>query len=88
MKLREEGRVGRFRISGKLLEVVDDEELLELMGNFVIVRAEHHCVGDWIEYTAYSPLFGITDRGELIPFYDILIHSYGAPEAVRRDDGS
>jgi hypothetical protein len=79
----EEGRVGCFRLSGELIYFAEPKDLLKLMGNFFIVRAEHLFYSDHIEYVAYSPLFGLTDQGEEVPNYTLLIHSYDCIEAVR-----
>lgn len=86
MKLREEGRVGRFKISSLLIEDLDDEKALRFMGNFFIVRAEHMYASAHIEYTAYSSLFGVVDQGELIPFYNIEICTDGSLKAHRTSD--
>ena len=83
--LIEEGRVGKFRITRHLMQSADYEKLLEFMSHFLIVRAEDMFIGDYIEYQAYSPLFGVTDPGEEMPQYDIEIHGNGTLQAFRRD---
>lgn len=66
-----ENRLGRFKI---LREVFKDwQELLPLMGNFVVVEARYAYDFNGIYYMAYSPLFDICPEYCECPEYDIKI---------------
>jgi hypothetical protein len=74
--LRQEGRIGKFRVSRHLLSEMSWSMLQRMMANFFIVRAEQWWTPyDGIEYMAYSPLFGVTDPGEEVPHYNPLWNS-------------
>lgn len=68
-----DGRVGRFILFDRTIETTPYSTLNQIMSNFFVVRAEMMYAQRGIEYTAYSPLFGITDRGEQIPEYVLKI---------------
>ena len=68
-QLIEERRIGRFNLGEFVIEESHPDLLLALMGNFIIVRAESMYAYGYIQYTAYSRLFAVTDRGEEAPLY-------------------
>jgi len=77
-------RIGTFRLSWRYLE--SWEELLPLMGNFVVLRAEcHYAQGD-ILITAYSPLFEVVPEHTAAPFYEITIniHDFSPAEIIAK----
>lgn len=80
-----QGRAGRFRIHRMFFETRDSEKLLRFFGNFVVVRAELLYTEDCVEYTAYSPLFELVDRGDLIPLYEVTHDIDGKIVARKRD---
>ena len=71
-------RIGKFRISHELIDLVKDGVLLKsIMSNFLIVRAESIFAEGCIEYVAYSNLFeDLSDMG-LIPMYGIWFKQVG-----------
>lgn len=66
-----ENRLGKFKLRKDLLR--DWQELIPLMGNFVVVEARYGYDFDSILYTAYSPLFDICPEHCECPEYDIKI---------------
>lgn len=81
--LVQEGRVGKLRISRYMFDNANADDLMRLMGHFLIVRAEYMFYRDEIEYIAYSPLFGVTDPGEEAPEYLIECDQNGPIRAVK-----
>jgi hypothetical protein len=77
-------RLGRFSIHREFLEGgVDRVKMLAFMQNFVVVRAEYMYATESFEYQAFSPLFDVIDRGDLIPEYMFAIYTDGKVEAER-----
>lgn len=68
-----EGRVGKFILPDHVMVTTPYEVLLRVMSNFLVVRAEMLYAQRGIEYTAYSSLFELVDRGERIPEYLMFI---------------
>jgi hypothetical protein len=64
-------RIGRFRISDILIEKAPGE-IMQLMSNMIITRAEHRFFSRQMEYEAFSPLFRENGVCENIPFYEII----------------
>lgn len=56
-------RVGRFSIPRDTLRGENNEDLFQLFGQTIILRAEYKLTKDVIEYTALSPLFRGEGRG-------------------------
>ena len=79
-------RRGMFKITRQLLEECDTQKMLELFGNFIILRAEHMFIDDSIEYQAYSPLFDILPEGAVTPWYTFNVSDEGdiTIEQIRR----
>lgn len=69
--MKTENRIGTFTLSGDYLR--EWQELLPLMGNFVIVRCEYMYANQQMVYTAYSPLFDVSPEECAIPEYNIQI---------------
>ena len=69
----QEKRLGRFRITPCAMTMFGTkmEDMLALMGNFVVVRAEYLYAEDAMDYVAWSPLFDIVAEGEEYPLYKI-----------------
>ncbi len=64
-------RLGRFLMKRDYL--ARWEELLPLMGNFVVVDTRFRYDCDAIEYMAYSPLFEEIADGMEAPEYDVVV---------------
>jgi len=64
-----ERRLGRFSYPAELLEDHPPQELIDVMGKCVIVRAEHMYDTNQIEIVAYSAQFDIIPEGCVIPRY-------------------
>lgn len=79
----QERRIGVFRMDRILLDRCSQDDLLSLASNFLIVRAEHMLVGDYIEYTAYSPLFEPVSPACIPPHYLIQIDADGSYSAIK-----
>jgi len=65
---------GRFYIANPIL-AYDIDIMREIMQRVVIVRAETLHMNDTIEYYAYSDHFDELEQGEVIPEYEVIIHS-------------
>jgi hypothetical protein len=74
-------RIGRFRI-GRNEIGRGWRNLLPIMGNFVIVRAEMKYSTDAIEYTGFSDLFEEVEEFCEPPLYEILINDLAVPVAI------
>jgi len=61
-------RKGWFLVSKGLLDMAT-ADLLQFMGNFLIIRAEFMCDVDAMEYTAISRLFDPIEFGHKLPQY-------------------
>ena len=61
-------RKGWFLVSKGLLDMAT-ADLLQFMGNFLIIRAEFMCDVDAMEYTAISRLFDPIEPGHKLPQY-------------------
>ena len=70
LKAMKEERFGKFFIGRNLIEFEPDQ-VMRLMRNFLIVRAEMHLASMNVEYEAYSPLFDQVPIGEKRPTYII-----------------
>ena len=68
-----ERRVGKFIVHSSVINHGPYDKLMQFMSNFLVVRAEHMWVQAGIEYTAYSHLFGVTDEGEMVPEYKVIV---------------
>lgn len=66
-----EDRVGRLLVGDSFFKNASREQIRFVFGELVIVRAEHLYAQQAIEYTAYSELFDLVDKGEEIPEYRI-----------------
>lgn len=64
-------RIGRFKITRAFLERWMD--LIWMMGNFVIVRADYRWDTETVEYLAYSPLFDECPQECAPPEYNIIV---------------
>ncbi len=64
-------RLGRFLLSELYLDRW--EELLPLMGNFVVIETRYRHDLNGIEYLAYSPLFEPIPDSAVAPEYDIQV---------------
>ena len=67
-------RHGSFSISIKPYILEDVDELLAIMSEVIIVRAEHMFHNDTIEYYGYSKLFDIVELGMKEPEYEFIIN--------------
>lgn len=70
-----ENRCGKFYMSWELIRQNDSKLLMNLMSNFLIVRAEAMFASDAIEYCAYSPLFEPKAPYAITPTYTICLDS-------------
>ena len=61
-------RRGAFKLTRKLITDSPDM-VMKIMGNVIVVRAEHLFMIDAVEYQAYSPLFRIVPEGAETPTY-------------------
>jgi hypothetical protein len=85
--LRQEGRIGKFFIGSHLLREIPWEMAQKAMANFFVVHAEQWCMArDGIEHMAYSPLFGVTDPGDEVPYYNLTWEEGYALAGVSRRD--
>lgn len=66
-----DSKLGRFSITSELIRR-SPEVVKMLMGDMIILRAEHLFVNDVIEYTASSDLFEELPKGVKIPEYNIV----------------
>jgi len=71
-------RWGRFHLDGHMLSAVrgdpDGEifkQLVALMGQILVVQAQHCAYSDRIEYLGISPLFDVLEEGALAPEYEL-----------------
>lgn len=69
-------RLGKFSISMKVI-AGNEDEVRKFMGNCIVIRAEMMYAEDEIQYTAHSHLFDKTERGDMIPEYDIIVSRTG-----------
>lgn len=68
-----ENRMGKFKLSERVLNESSNEQLAELFGLFVVVDVDVRWYnGAELTYTAYSPMFEKLEEGYVIPFYDIV----------------
>lgn len=66
-------RVGRFEISMELIEKAP-QDVMAVMQNVIIVRAESMFIKDAITYDAYSPLFETVEDCSEVPTYEFVVH--------------
>ena len=66
-------RLGRFSITIDCIENVIDD-MMQLMGQLIVVRAEMLYESEAIYYTAHSALFDEIKQGDAIPEYRIIVH--------------
>ncbi len=66
-------KLGWFEVTQELIEF-GWEDMLPIMSNFVVVRAEQRYDTQTVRYLAYSPLFTIVDRVSQAPWYQIVCH--------------
>ena len=71
-------RLGRFELAWRVLELSGSTEAFEIMGHFIVIRAEFLIAKNALDITAYSPLFrdlGPVEEGRLgmIPHYEITV---------------
>ena len=62
-------RLGKFWIRGDVI-AESPSDVMKIMGQCVIIRAEHLYASDAIEYIAYSPQFATVKEGEIAPTYE------------------
>ena len=69
--MRLSNRVGKLRISSKLLQDLGESGVSEMMEflSFFPYRAEHHFSSDTFEIIGYSPRFEVLSEGSEAPFY-------------------
>ena len=77
-----DNRIGKFTISYLYLQT-NKNDILTLMGNMIIVRAESLFHENVIEYIAYSELFDEIEQGLEIPSYIIYSSNDGSVRAER-----
>lgn len=71
-------KLGHFKISMTMIRNPEcHKELLKIMGNMVIVRAEQVFAGDCIEYTAISEYFEDVEVGTITPNYQFEVTKVG-----------
>lgn len=68
----DKSRRGRFRIAAVFLQDAP-EVVKEIMGQCLIVRAEHLYINDEIEYHAICEHFRPIEFIDIVPEYDVLI---------------
>ena len=68
MNIVQERRIGRFEFDDNEIEE-HTEDALAVMGQVVVIRAEHNFVSRGIEYYGYSKLFEPLEPGKEIPQY-------------------
>ena len=65
-------RRGSFKVSASFLDNATTE-IFDFMSNFIIVKAEMNYFGNYIDYSAVSPLFDTIDEDAVVPEYDFEI---------------
>lgn len=70
MKEEDRTRAGKFVLSRLTLVNAPAEDLRQIMGRCVIVRAESRYSDGSIEYDAYSPYFDIVPEATTTPTYE------------------
>ena len=80
--LIEERRVGTFEISYDLIKL-NWRDVLLLMRDVIIVRAEMMVHKNSIEYIAYSPKFEICEEGIISPLYQPEVHQAGKKKIIK-----
>ena len=68
-------RLGRFQIA-ITDNAVKPEEIMQLMAQCIVLRAEMLYESQSIHYTAHSGMFDIVPTGQIIPMYVIIIHNH------------
>jgi hypothetical protein len=68
---RHPNRIGRFKVSKPFLDRWMD--VIHMMGNFVVVRADWRWDAEVVEYLAYSPLFDECPKECVAPEYNIIV---------------
>ena len=66
-------RVGKFNIDRYLIDN-DPSSVRKIMGQCIVIRAEHMFMNDAVEYIAISDHFDNRERGALIPEYNVIIN--------------
>jgi hypothetical protein len=61
-------RKGTFSITDEFIKDSPDI-VMKILGNMIIVRAEHLFSSGRTEYNAYSPTFDTVTEGEIAPWY-------------------
>ena len=69
-------RYGKFSISRELIDCFP-EEVLAIMQDVLVVRAEMHFASDCVEYIGMCMHFDKTEPGEEIPKYICTAHDAG-----------
>jgi hypothetical protein len=75
-----ENRLGRFILHREVFHRWED--MLPLMGNFVVIEAKFRWDTNCIEYLAYSNLFEPIEEGVAAPEYDIEVALFPDAPAV------
>lgn len=63
-----ERRFGTFRIPAEMIRT-RTADVLRIMAQCAVVRAETHLISDVVEYSAASPAFRPVSLGEIAPTY-------------------
>ena len=66
-------RIGKFKVSDSLFDSPISKDFVELMKNFLVIRAEHIFMDGYFEFTAVSHLFGKKEEGCIAPEYTFKI---------------
>ena len=76
-------RIGMFKVSIALLEVIDYESLVNILKDFIIIRCECAYATQEMEYIAMSKYFEELEKGYIPPEYTFTIVKIGKEHIIK-----